>query len=78
MSASTLQREVPTNTIVSAELTAMDRCDACHAPALVRVHMVAISNETELLFCGHHFNKSETKIVEQGGVVGTDNREHFH
>lgn len=46
----------------SAPLTAMDRCDACSAAAVVRVFM----NESnlELLFCGHHMRKNQTALKE--------------
>ena len=41
-------------------LTLQDRCDSCHAQALVWVNGV----NGELLFCGHHFNKFEKKLRE--------------
>ena len=39
-------------------LNLQDRCDSCHAQALVWVNGVS----GELLFCGHHFNKFEAKL----------------
>lgn len=41
-------------------LTAFDRCDRCDAQAWVKA--TAVSGE--LLFCGHHYVKSESKIKE--------------
>ena len=37
-----------------------DRCDSCYAEALVWVNGVA----GELLFCGHHYNKHESKLKD--------------
>ena len=37
-----------------------DRCDSCSAEALVWVNGVA----GELLFCGHHYNKHESKLKD--------------
>lgn len=48
--------------IESAPLTALDRCDACGAAALVRVHMKATG--LELLFCGHHMKKNQAALTE--------------
>ena len=39
-------------------LSGLDRCDNCGAQAYVRV----VLNGSELLFCGHHANKYETKL----------------
>lgn len=39
-------------------LTAFDRCDSCGAQAYVRV----VLNGSELLFCGHHAKKHESKL----------------
>lgn len=40
-------------------LNALDRCDACDAPAYVK----ATFSSGYLLFCGHHWNESEKKIT---------------
>lgn len=42
------------------ELTALDRCDSCGAQAYVRVTLAG----SELLFCGHHAHKHESKLRE--------------
>ena len=39
-------------------LSALDRCDSCGAQAYVRV----VLGGSELLFCGHHANKHESKL----------------
>jgi hypothetical protein len=39
-------------------LNATDRCDSCSAQAYVWVNGIS----GDLLFCGHHFSKSEEKI----------------
>ena len=36
-----------------------NRCDSCHAEALVLVKGVT----GELMFCGHHYNKNESALV---------------
>jgi hypothetical protein len=41
-------------------LTLLDRCDSCNAQALVWANGVS----GDLLFCGHHFRKYESKIRE--------------
>lgn len=53
------------------ELTAMDRCDACTAAALVRVvrHL-----DSDLIFCGHHYNKLQERLTSSGWRVTVDNR----
>lgn len=42
-------------------LTVTDRCDRCGAQAFVRVDL---ASGAELLFCGHHARKHETKLRE--------------
>lgn len=47
---------------LSNRLTNADRCDTCGAQAFVWVNM---SNSVHgLLYCGHHFNKYEAKLLE--------------
>lgn len=41
-----------TTSVISTQLTTMDRCDRCGAQAYVRA--VLESSGGELLFCGHH------------------------
>ncbi|GAA1480580.1 hypothetical protein GCM10009624_10200 [Gordonia sinesedis] len=47
-------------------LTAADRCDRCGAAAKVRAVLPAGG---ELLFCRHHFNEHETRLVELSATV---------
>ena len=47
------------------QLTAMDRCDSCNAQAFVWVNGVS----GDLLFCGHHFTKWESKIYSNFGKI---------
>ena len=54
----TEQQEESTKTILSEQLNAADRCDACGAQAYVRVELVT----GELLFCGHHAKENEAKL----------------
>ncbi|CAM3090778.1 hypothetical protein H7J50_19140 [Mycobacterium intermedium] len=51
-------------TLTSPELTRADRCDRCGAAARVRA---------KLLFCQHHANKHEAKLVELAAVLETSN-----
>lgn len=55
------------------QLTAMDRCDSCNAQAFVWVNGVS----GDLLFCGHHFTKWESKIREFAFEV-IDEREYIN
>lgn len=50
-------------------LRVADRADCCGAQAFVRVEV----EDTELLFCGHHFAKHELVIIAAGYEV-TDER----
>jgi hypothetical protein len=40
------------------ELTLLDRCDRCNAQAFVIIFI----NNSELLFCGHHYSKYEIAL----------------
>ena len=40
-------------------LGSSNRCDSCYAEALVLVKGVT----GELMFCGHHYNKNESALV---------------
>jgi hypothetical protein len=53
------------------ELVKGDRCDSCGAQAFVQVTM---PSGFELLFCGHHFSRSEMALGTQGAVVTIDER----
>jgi hypothetical protein len=59
--------EVPMNaTLTSPELTRADRCDRCGAAARVRAKL---PSGAELLFCQHHANKHEAKLIEMSAVL---------
>jgi hypothetical protein len=53
-------------TLASPELTRADRCDRCGAPARVRA---TLASGGELLFCQHHANEHEAKLVELSAVL---------
>jgi hypothetical protein len=53
-------------TLASPDLTRADRCDRCGAAARVRAKL---PSGGELLFCQHHANKHETKLVELAAVL---------
>lgn len=55
---------VPVEAVTELNLT--DRCDRCGAQAFVRTSVMApdIDRMVDLLFCGHHFAKYETKLRE--------------
>ena len=50
-----------------------DRCDRCGAQAFV----LATVNGTDLLFCGHHFNRWEDDIREVASRV-VDERKYIN
>ncbi|MCV7257053.1 DUF7455 domain-containing protein [Mycobacterium shimoidei] len=53
-------------TLTGPELTRADRCDRCGAAARVRA---TLPSGAELLFCQHHANKHEAKLIEQDAVL---------
>ena len=55
-----------TATLTSPELTRADRCDRCGAAAKVRA---TLPSGAELLFCQHHANKHEAKLIELAAVL---------
>ena len=60
-------QEVPMNaTLTSPELTRADRCDRCGAAARVRAKL---PSGAELLFCQHHANEHQAKLVELAAVL---------
>ena len=50
----------------SPALTKADRCDRCGAAARVRAKL---PSGAELLFCQHHANEHEAKLVELAAVL---------
>ncbi|MFE6966763.1 hypothetical protein ACFVAJ_16765 [Agromyces sp. NPDC057679] len=68
------------------QLTNQDRCDACGAQAYVEVNIASSTldenfkrKEVPLLFCAHHYNKHEPRLVMSSAVRGisVDEREAF-
>jgi hypothetical protein len=55
-------------TLTSPELTRADRCDRCSAAARVRAKL---PSGAELLFCQHHANEHEAKLIELSAVLET-------
>ena len=53
-------------TLASPELTRADRCDRCSAAARVRA---TLASGGELLFCQHHANEHEAKLMELAAVL---------
>ena len=53
-------------TLTSPELTRADRCDRCGAAARVRAKL---PSGAELLFCQHHANEHEAKLIELAAVL---------
>jgi len=49
------------------ELTKADRCDRLNCNAEAR--FLAVKDEMELTFCGHHGQKLEVALLSQGFVV---------
>ncbi|MEI6622059.1 MAG: hypothetical protein WCP28_09150 [Actinomycetes bacterium] len=65
-SAGTLEKTVVPE---ASPLTAQDRCDRCVAAAAVRTVFIHSDGSRELLFCGHHFNEHEDKLVAAGAMI---------
>jgi hypothetical protein len=53
-------------TLTSRELTRVDRCDRCGAAARLRA---TLPSGAELLFCQHHANAHEAKLIELAAVL---------
>jgi hypothetical protein len=53
-------------TLTTPELTRADRCDRCGAAARVRAKL---PSGAELLFCQHHANEHEAKLIELSAVL---------
>lgn len=59
--------EEPMNaTLTSPELTRADRCDRCGAAARVRAKL---PSGAELLFCQHHANEHQGRLIELAAVL---------
>lgn len=58
--------DTATTAPISQPLTAADRCDRCGAGAKVRA---VLPKGGELLFCRHHFNEHEARLVELSATV---------
>ena len=56
-------------TLTTPGLTRADRCDRCGAAARVRAKL---PSGAELLFCQHHANEHETKLIELSAVLHVD------
>ncbi|MBV8927740.1 MAG: hypothetical protein JO152_01275 [Mycobacteriaceae bacterium] len=53
-------------TLTGPALTRADRCDRCGAAARVRAKL---PSGGELLFCQHHANEHEARLVELAAVL---------
>ncbi|CAN5848082.1 hypothetical protein BH09ACT7_BH09ACT7_16610 [soil metagenome] len=53
-------------TLSTPELTKADRCDRCGAAARVRA---VLPSGAELLFCQHHANEHEARLIELAAVL---------
>lgn len=53
-------------TLTLPELTGSDRCDRCGAAARVRAKL---PSGGELLFCQHHANQHQAKLIELAAVL---------
>jgi hypothetical protein len=60
-------------TLSTPELTKADRCDRCGAAARVRA---VLPSGAELLFCQHHANEHEAKLVELAAVLEASATDH--
>lgn len=47
-------------------LTNADRCDRCGAAAKIRA---TLPSDNVLMFCQHHANEHEARLIEQGAVI---------
>jgi hypothetical protein len=54
------------------ELGVQDRCDRCIAQAFTRAIKTIDGREYELLFCGHHYNRNEPKLIADGWLTQDD------
>jgi hypothetical protein len=56
-------------TLTSPALTRADRCDRCGAAARVRAKL---PSGGELLFCRHHANEHEDRLIALAAVLETN------
>ncbi|MFT4127826.1 MAG: hypothetical protein QM662_16555 [Gordonia sp. (in: high G+C Gram-positive bacteria)] len=61
--------DIATTPPIYMPLTASDRCDRCGAAAKVRA---ILPKGGELLFCRHHFNDHEARLVQLSATVVDD------
>lgn len=54
------------STLTGLKLTRADRCDRCGAAARVRA---TLPSGAELLFCQHHANEHEARLIETAAVL---------
>lgn len=59
-------------TLTSPQLTRADRCDRCGAAARI---VAKLPSGAVLLFCQHHANEHEAKLVELAAVLETSSIE---
>lgn len=76
-------QEPTVEAITAVPLTLADRCCACASgtsQAFVRVNLVAdTGRRSELLFCGHHYNKHEAALAGRASVLSVqDEREKIN
>jgi hypothetical protein len=83
MSTATLTVPTSSTTVPAAPTpfnpTANDRCDGCGARAYVRVGLMftnkaGVREETETLFCAHHFAKHAPALSENPNVLHVTDR----
>ncbi|KQU34926.1 hypothetical protein HQ325_20470 [Rhodococcus sp. BP-349] len=55
--------------LTDTTLTAADRCDRCGAGARVRA---VLPTGGELLFCRHHANEHEARLLEMNATIVAD------
>ncbi|MGB3773238.1 MAG: hypothetical protein WBF79_17875 [Rhodococcus sp. (in: high G+C Gram-positive bacteria)] len=55
--------------LTDTTLTAADRCDRCGAGARVRA---VLPTGGELLFCRHHANEHEARLIEMNATIVAD------
>ena len=55
--------------LTDTTLTAADRCDRCGAGARVRA---VLPSGGELLFCRHHGNEHEARLLEMNATIVAD------
>lgn len=59
-------------TLTRPEIARADRCDRCGAAARVRA---TLPSGAELLFCRHHANEHEARLIELAAVLEASSSE---